>query len=125
MSSSMPSGAGMPALLPRSAALRSLQRATVSPQRSASRLAVLSDDADRWGETVARWSERNAALRGSSAGMPAPDGIDELMLYQTLVGAWPLLGMDDAGTRAQFQERIAQWWTKALREAKRHTSWIA
>jgi (1->4)-alpha-D-glucan 1-alpha-D-glucosylmutase len=89
------------------------------------RLAVLSDDAERWAETVAHWSERNAAHRGSSAGMPAPDGIDELMLYQTLVGAWPLLGMDDAGACTHFQERVAQWWTKALREAKRHTSWVA
>jgi (1->4)-alpha-D-glucan 1-alpha-D-glucosylmutase len=46
------------------------------------------------------------------------------MLYQTLVGAWPV-GLDelDRAARADFVERVAAWQHKALREAKRRTSW--
>ncbi len=88
------------------------------------RLTVLSDDADRWSETVSRWIAMNAARKTIVAGAAAPDAIDEFMLYQTLVGAWPLIAMSDEES-AGFRTRVAQWWTKALREAKRHTSWIA
>jgi (1->4)-alpha-D-glucan 1-alpha-D-glucosylmutase len=83
------------------------------------RLAVLSDAADDWLATVARWRERNAALR---AGADAPDAIDEMILYQSLVGAWPL-AFDDEPGRDAFRARAAAWWRKALREAKRHSSW--
>jgi (1->4)-alpha-D-glucan 1-alpha-D-glucosylmutase len=38
----------------------------------------------------------------------------ELHVYQTLVGAWPI-----------DRERLTQYLTKAAREAKTHTSWIA
>jgi (1->4)-alpha-D-glucan 1-alpha-D-glucosylmutase len=84
------------------------------------RIATISDDAERWSETVSRWMEMNVAHKRVLGGAAAPDGVDEFMVYQTLMSAWPL-----AGERANFRERIAQWWTKALRESKRHTSWIA
>ena len=89
------------------------------------RLAVLSDDAERWSETVSRWMALNAALRPIAAGIPAPDAIDESMLYQTLVGAWPLAPPQTADQLYEFRDRVAQWWMKALREAKRHSNWIA
>jgi (1->4)-alpha-D-glucan 1-alpha-D-glucosylmutase len=89
------------------------------------RLAVLSDDAERWSETAARWMALNAALRPIAGGSPAPDPVDELMVYQTLVGAWPLGGLASADQLHEFRDRIAQWWLKALREAKRHSNWIA
>jgi (1->4)-alpha-D-glucan 1-alpha-D-glucosylmutase len=48
------------------------------------------------------------------------------MLLQTLIGAWPLdLLPDDAAGVDRFLTRIAAWQTKALREAKRHASWVA
>ena len=48
------------------------------------------------------------------------------MLYQTLVAAWPLdLAPDDADGLKQFEERVAAWQEKALREAKRRTGWAA
>jgi (1->4)-alpha-D-glucan 1-alpha-D-glucosylmutase len=88
------------------------------------RLMVLSDDADRWADTVSQWMSLNAAHKTIDAGAAAPDAIDELMLYQTLVSAWPLHDIREA-KRGEFRERIVQWWTKALRESKRHSSWIA
>jgi (1->4)-alpha-D-glucan 1-alpha-D-glucosylmutase len=64
--------------------------------------------------------------RGEFADAPAPTGGDEAMLYQALIGAWPLgLEADDHdGLQALF-ERVAQWQQKALREAKLLSSWSA
>jgi (1->4)-alpha-D-glucan 1-alpha-D-glucosylmutase len=46
------------------------------------------------------------------------------MLYQTLVGAWPLdLDTGDREALQAFAERVAGWQQKALREAKRHSGW--
>lgn len=88
------------------------------------RLAVLSEDADRWSETVSRWIGANIAHKTAATGTTIPDAVDEYALYQTLVSAWPLTPVDENSTR-ELHERVTQWWTKALREAKRHSSWIA
>ncbi len=88
------------------------------------RLAVLSEDADRWSDTVSRWMAANVAHKMSAAGAMHPDAIDEYALYQTLVSAWPLVSADGQST-VEFRPRVTQWWTKALREAKRHSSWTA
>ena len=89
------------------------------------RLAVLSEVPDEWEAATARWTRLNAPLKKDVNG-PAPDMADELMLYQTLVGAWPpdLQPGDKAGLKA-FEERVAGWLEKALREGKRHTGWAA
>ena len=73
------------------------------------RMALLSEIPSRWREAVTGWFERNARHRVN--GMP--DGDMEYLLYQTLVGAWPL-----------SPERAAGYMLKASREAKVHTSWI-
>jgi (1->4)-alpha-D-glucan 1-alpha-D-glucosylmutase len=49
-----------------------------------------------------------------------PDGSAELLLYQTLLGAWPL--RDDA--LPAFAGRLHEYLVKASREAKEHTSWL-
>lgn len=87
------------------------------------RLAVVSELPGEWNGAVERWVRLNAPLRRDLSG-PAPDMADELMLYQTLVGAWPL-GLSPADTEGMhaFQERVAGWLEKALREAKRHTGY--
>ena len=56
-------------------------------------------------------------------GRPAPSRNDEYLLYQTLVGVWPLTpprGRD----LVDFAARIAAYMDKAPHEAKEHTSWI-
>jgi len=89
------------------------------------RLAVLSEVPAEWEAALARWMRLNAPLRRDLDG-PAPDAADEVMLYQTLVAAWPLglLPEDRPGVKA-LEERAAAWLEKALREAKRHSSWAA
>ncbi|SDV47659.1 malto-oligosyltrehalose synthase [Chitinasiproducens palmae] len=56
----------------------------------------------------------------------APGAGPEAMLYQMLLGAWPLdLRADDADGVQRFAERIWAWFEKALREAKLETDWFA
>jgi (1->4)-alpha-D-glucan 1-alpha-D-glucosylmutase len=80
------------------------------------RLAVISEVPEAWADFVAR-CER--------IGGDGPDPGDRIMLYQMIVGAWPLLlrESDEAGCRA-FAERLAGWQRKAMREAKLRTDWV-
>ncbi|MBA4159408.1 MAG: malto-oligosyltrehalose synthase [Gemmatimonadetes bacterium] len=87
------------------------------------RIHVLSEIPAIWSERVARWAEMNAAKRPTDDGKPIPDRNDEYLLYQTLVGAWPIEAMDEE-SGGSFVERIQQYMEKATREAKVHTSWI-
>jgi (1->4)-alpha-D-glucan 1-alpha-D-glucosylmutase len=89
------------------------------------RLAVLSSLPEEWGTATQRWMRLNAPLRRDLDG-PVPDAADELMLYQTLVAAWPLdLDPGDAYGLEAFRERVSAWLQKALREAKRKSGWVA
>ncbi len=90
------------------------------------RLAVLSEIPDEWEAALTRWTRLNASLKREVEGGPAPDAADELMLYQTLVAAWPLdLSPDDSEGLRAFQDRVGAWQQKALREAKRRSEWAA
>lgn len=88
------------------------------------RLAVLSEIPGEWEAALTRWTRLNAPLRKDLPNGAAPGMSAQVMLYQTLVGAWPL-GLDpgdEPGVQA-FLERVAAWQEKALREAKRRTDW--
>jgi len=71
------------------------------------RLNLLSEIPDQWRRAVSRWSKLNEPYRDG-----LPDRNTEYLLYQTLVGAWPIEA-----------ERILAYMEKASREAKTHTSW--
>jgi (1->4)-alpha-D-glucan 1-alpha-D-glucosylmutase len=73
------------------------------------RLSLLSEMPEGWAAQVRAWRGRNQRHRRS--GMP--DGVMEHLLYQSLVGAWPV-----------DRERMLAFMEKASREAKVHTSWI-
>ncbi len=88
------------------------------------RIAVLSEIPDEWAAVVNRWTRLNASLRKELPDGPAPGMSAQQMLYQTLVGAWPLgLDVDDGEGLGAFLDRVAAWQEKALREAKRRTEW--
>ncbi len=90
------------------------------------RLAVLSERAGWYASRVEHWRELAEPLRQALADGPAPSPGDELMLYQTLLGSWPLdLGADDTPALRSYAERLRQWQVKALREAKLRSSWSA
>jgi (1->4)-alpha-D-glucan 1-alpha-D-glucosylmutase len=86
------------------------------------RLNVLSEMPRPWKEAVSRWRALNRRFKNDPKGLAAPDPNEEYFIYQTLVGAWPF--ESDEETRSRFVERIATYMTKALREAKVHTSWL-
>jgi (1->4)-alpha-D-glucan 1-alpha-D-glucosylmutase len=88
------------------------------------RLAVLSEIPDEWATQLRRWTRLNAPLKREIDGGPAPDAADEFMLYEMLVGAW-LPGVVGGDGLMDLAERVAAWQQKALREAKRHTAWVA
>jgi (1->4)-alpha-D-glucan 1-alpha-D-glucosylmutase len=73
------------------------------------RIGVLPGMADRWRERVLRWHELAAPHRDGGA----PDWTEEMLIYQTLVGSWPI----------SF-DRLEPYLEKALREAKRNTNWV-
>jgi (1->4)-alpha-D-glucan 1-alpha-D-glucosylmutase len=72
------------------------------------RISVLTELPNRWVEMLHKWSRMNApAWKGRS-----PDRHAEYLLYQTLVGAWPI-----------DRDRCWNYMQKACREAKIMTSW--
>jgi (1->4)-alpha-D-glucan 1-alpha-D-glucosylmutase len=73
------------------------------------RIDLLSEIPARWAEAVGRWKDLNDRHRSNGV----PDRNAEYLLYQTLVGAWPI----DA-------ERAVAYMEKASKEAKTHTSWV-
>ncbi len=73
------------------------------------RIGALASIADEWTTVVGRWLELTERLRSDGA----PDDIERYFLFQTLVGAWPI-----------ERERVESYVVKALREAKRNTTWV-
>jgi (1->4)-alpha-D-glucan 1-alpha-D-glucosylmutase len=71
------------------------------------RLAVLAEMPAEWARQVGEWHSRALSLGAADV-----DPDTEYLLWQTLVGAWPVCG-----------ERLAGYLEKAVREAKTRTSW--
>jgi (1->4)-alpha-D-glucan 1-alpha-D-glucosylmutase len=88
------------------------------------RISVLSEVPALWRQAVNRWRRMNRTRRREVGGMPAPSPDDEYLLYQTLIGTWPLADPDEAGLDA-YRQRIEAYMLKAAREAKARTSWAA
>ncbi|WP_434589263.1 malto-oligosyltrehalose synthase [Pseudomonas sp. R4-76] len=87
------------------------------------RLAVLSERSHWYAEQVELW---RALARPVRSDEQMPSNGDELILYQALLGSWPLdLRDDDQAGFADYAKRIWQWQQKALREAKLQSSWSA
>ena len=84
------------------------------------RINVLSEIPREWERCLLRWRRLNQRHKTSVKGGRAPAAGDEVMLYQTLLGAWPLQEEDEPG----FVERVQEFLKKAVREAKVHSGWI-
>jgi (1->4)-alpha-D-glucan 1-alpha-D-glucosylmutase len=85
---------------------------------SRARIGALAEVAGEWRAEVERWFELAAPLRAEVARpgggtATAPDPTEEYLIYQTLVGVWPI-----------EPERLEEYVRKALREAKRNTTWV-
>jgi (1->4)-alpha-D-glucan 1-alpha-D-glucosylmutase len=83
------------------------------------RLIALTEITGEWTSAVARWKILNAPHLVIEGEMRAPSATFEYMLYQALLGAWPIGGND-----ATFVERMQAYALKAAREGKQETSWL-
>jgi (1->4)-alpha-D-glucan 1-alpha-D-glucosylmutase len=90
------------------------------------RINALSELPLEWRRQVGRWARLNRLKRRELDRERVPGRNDEYLLYQTLVGAWPLeLDTADHPALAAFTERIVGYMLKATREAKVRSSWAA
>lgn len=90
------------------------------------RIDALSEMPADWSRHVRRWTRLNRFKKRDIDGRPAPGRNDEYLLYQTLVGAWPLdLHASGGEGMAAFRDRIAAYMLKAVRESKLRSSWSA
>ena len=89
------------------------------------RLNVLSEMPEVWAKYVSQWQQMNAGHKKTvEDGRIAPDGNEEYLLYQTIVGAWPWK-FQGAEKPESFLERLKAYITKALSEAKVNLSWLS
>ncbi|NYT45246.1 malto-oligosyltrehalose synthase [Alcaligenaceae bacterium] len=85
------------------------------------RLAVLTEAPDLWAQAVARWMQ----WPGTPAAACALHAGERYMLWQAIVGAWPMeLRADDEPAVGGFIARLSAWQTKALREGKQSSGWF-
>jgi (1->4)-alpha-D-glucan 1-alpha-D-glucosylmutase len=91
------------------------------------RIHVLSELAEEWERRIERWSHWNRRYKQTVANEPAPASEDEYFLYQILLGSWPHPDGTPPTTEtvwlSQWRERLEGYLLKALREAKRRSSW--
>jgi len=83
------------------------------------RVSVLSEMPDEWNFKLLEWSKLNARHKSSLNGNCVPDANEEYLIYQTLLGIWPL----QTGDPASITNRLQRYMIKALREATIHTRW--
>jgi len=87
------------------------------------RINVLSEIPRDWRTALTRWSRQHRKHKSMVDGQEVPDRNDEYLLYQTLLGVWPLTAMN-AEDYAVFKQRVQDYMHKATKEAKVTTSWI-
>jgi (1->4)-alpha-D-glucan 1-alpha-D-glucosylmutase len=90
------------------------------------RIVAISEVPDLWRRSLQRWRTLNRRWKRNVNDTLAPDGTEEYLLYQTLLGTWPLnpSGEPEEKVTGEYLERIQTYMHKALNEAKLNTSWI-
>lgn len=87
------------------------------------RLAALAELPGEWAAEVREWRR----LLGAATEDVMPE--DEYYFYQSLLGAWPAelcdAGRPDGAAVAELAARLREALTKAVREAKRRSTWAA
>ena len=90
------------------------------------RIVAISQVPDLWRRSLQRWGVANRRWKRTINDVEAPDANEEYLLYQTLLGTWPMraTGEPEPVPSAEYVERIQAYMAKALHEAKINTSWI-
>jgi (1->4)-alpha-D-glucan 1-alpha-D-glucosylmutase len=85
------------------------------------RLNVLTEVPGEWERRLERWTDWNQPRKVLVEGVLVPSAAEEILIYQTLLGAWPNNPEDEP----ELPGRVKEFLVKALREAKQNSSWIA
>lgn len=88
------------------------------------RLNVLSEIPGEWQRCLARWSNWNKVKKTRLDGHLVPTPNEEVILYQAMLGIWPAQCSKNMN-REELKQRIADFFIKAAKEAKTHTSWVS
>jgi (1->4)-alpha-D-glucan 1-alpha-D-glucosylmutase len=88
------------------------------------RINVLSETPEEWWKCLINWRRWNKKKKPVVEGRRVPDENEEYLLYQTLIGVWPIGSVDEAEYDV-LRKRIKDYMLKAIREAKVNTSWIS
>ena len=90
------------------------------------RMVAISEIPELWRRSLQRWRVANHRWKGTINDVEAPDANEEYLLYQTLLGTWPIEanGEPQPASTPEYIERIQRYMAKALHEAKINTSWI-
>jgi len=85
------------------------------------RINALSEIPAEWEREAAKWMRLNKTARTIVDAEPAPDRNDEYRFYQALLGVWPPCAR---AATPDLIARLQAYMVKAVKEAKRHSSWI-
>ena len=85
------------------------------------RINVLSEILEEWEKHLSRWRRWNEPKKQRVNGLPVPEPNMEILLYQTLIGAWPLYEKEVP----EFKQRLKAYMIKSVREAKVFTDWLS
>jgi len=90
------------------------------------RIVAISEIPELWRRSLQRWRAATRRWKRTINDVEAPDANEEYLLYQTLLGTWPMQANGEPETTAtpDYTERIQAYMAKALHEAKLNTSWI-
>jgi (1->4)-alpha-D-glucan 1-alpha-D-glucosylmutase len=90
------------------------------------RMVAISEMPQLWTRSIQRWRTVNRGWKKRLEEAEAPDANEEYLLYQTLLGTWPVKvrGEAERAVSAEYVRRIQTYMNKALNEAKITTSWI-
>ncbi|MGB6875045.1 MAG: malto-oligosyltrehalose synthase [Candidatus Acidiferrales bacterium] len=88
------------------------------------RINVLSEMPREWAKCLRRWSRMNKRKKTMIGGRIVPTPNEEVILYQAMLGIWPLEPFANVDKRV-LQSRLEEFFVKATKEAKTETSWLS
>jgi (1->4)-alpha-D-glucan 1-alpha-D-glucosylmutase len=83
------------------------------------RIVALTELAGEWRDQISNWRELNRRWIQELPD-PRPTAAHEYMLYQALLGAWPITELN-----SDFTQRVQNFAIKAAREGKEQTNWYS
>lgn len=83
------------------------------------RLNVLSEFSHEWSRLIKKWCINNSPKKTKIKGYYAPSVNEEFLIYQSLLGAWPLC----ISEILSFKQRFKIYICKILKEAKINSTW--